>query len=176
MKAVILSDTHGQLDGARAVLTAFAEANTVFFLGDLVEDGKKLQEEFPQKKFYLVCGNNDWGQPAPMEQDVLWGGRKFSLTHGHPFHLHSGLLRLSLWGRQRAADVVLFGHTHCPCLEREGTLLFCNPGSISEPRSSKEPTFAVAEVEQGELTITCYTLWEDSQGEKNFTLFARAKG
>lgn len=176
MKAVILSDTHGNLTWAKAVLEAFPEAQTVFFLGDLVEDGEELQRQFPQKKFHVVAGNNDWHSTAPLEQDVLWGGRKFSLTHGHPFHLHSGLLRLSFWGRQRGADVVLFGHTHTQCLEREGTMLFCNPGSASLPRSSKEPTFALAQVENGDLTITCYTLWEDSEGKVNFTFLAKAQG
>jgi putative phosphoesterase len=41
------------------------------------------------------------------------------------------------------ADTVLFGHTHIPCFAKENSLFLINPGSVSRPRSTKGPTFAV---------------------------------
>ena len=61
------------------------------------------------------------------------------------------------------ADVVFYGHTHCPAYsyhEKEGVTVF-NPGSIALPRQMTPtgPTFLVVDLaDDGRLTPELYTL------------------
>ena len=46
-------------------------------------------------------------------------------------------------------DVVMFGHTHVPYLEKTDDLILLNPGSISKPRQdNKIPTYTVMEIRE----------------------------
>ena len=53
-------------------------------------------------------------------------------------------------GLQNHADVVMFGHTHVPYLEKTDDLILLNPGSISKPRTrmSQFPTYTVMEIRE----------------------------
>ena len=43
---------------------------------------------------------------------------------------------------KHAANILLFGHTHLPLVERSGELYIMNPGSCSRPRSGA-PSYGV---------------------------------
>jgi hypothetical protein len=45
--------------------------------------------------------------------------------------------------------VVVFGHSHRPLVEDDGSLMLLNPGSACDPRSARIPTVAILEVEDG---------------------------
>ena len=56
---------------------------------------------------------------------------------------------LRYFGLQNHADVVMFGHTHVPYLEKTDDLILLNPGSISKPRQdNKIPTYTVMEIRE----------------------------
>ena len=80
------------------------------------------------------------------------------LTHGHKQRVSYGLMYLDYFGRQEEADAVLFGHTHRPCLEYSGTMAMFNPGSISRPRSTYEPTFGIMNVKNGDIKFSAYII------------------
>lgn len=43
------------------------------------------------------------------------------------------------------APFVFMGHTHCPMVRTDGRTIFCNPGSLGQPRHGSSASFAVME-------------------------------
>lgn len=54
--------------------------------------------------------------------------------------------------------VVVFGHSHQPAIEDDGSLLLLNPGSAVDPRRARIPTVAILEVRDGEPKATLIEL------------------
>ncbi len=53
------------------------------------------------------------------------------------------------FGLQNHADVVMFGHTHVPYLEKTDDLILLNRGVCSKPRQdNKIPTYTVMEIRE----------------------------
>lgn len=149
MKILVFSDTHGYLASAREVLRRIGgQMDMVFHCGDLDMDAIALSEEFPQIPFHFVRGNNEYSSSTPSTKMVLFGGKRFLLTHGHKQRVHWDLNTIGYWAEEQGADAVIFGHTHVPfCQENSGIFLF-NPGSISMPRDGGTPTFGILEISE----------------------------
>ncbi len=130
MRILVVSDVHGR---ERALFQALEEqptAGVVLFLGDGLRQAEAAQECYPDRTFYLVPGNCDFGSDLlPVRQETL-GGKRFYFTHGHIHDVKYGLYRLDLAARQAMADIVLFGHTHQPYEEYADGLYLFNPGSL----------------------------------------------
>lgn len=150
MKILVLSDSHGQIDAARAVLEKLQErVDMVFHLGDCDSDAALLQKFFPQLSFHVVRGNNDYGGGAPSNKLVRACGKTFLLTHGHKERVSWGYDTIAYWAEEQGADVVVFGHTHSPLCDDKGRVFLFNPGSISRPRDSRVSTFGILTVSEG---------------------------
>ena len=54
-------------------------------------------------------------------------------------------------GRFPEARIVVFGHSHIPWLEDEDGLLLLNPGSPTDRRRQPQHTFALLQVDGGEI-------------------------
>lgn len=154
MKILVLSDTHGNTFRAENILQYYqSELDMVFHLGDHDEDARELQQLFPELAFHIVAGNNDYSGYSPANKMVFANGKKFLLTHGHKKKVYWNLHTLSYWAEEQGADMVLFGHTHVPFCDDRGNVFIVNPGSISLPRDSKIPTFALLSIsETGEIS------------------------
>ena len=51
----------------------------------------------------------------------------------------------------RGCEIVCFGHTHKPVVEKKNGVLVINPGSLSFPRQEgRRPSYAVMELYKGE--------------------------
>ena len=50
--------------------------------------------------------------------------------------------------RKSGVDILLFGHTHRPLVDRRGRTLFLNPGSIGAPT---RPSYGVVTIQDGQL-------------------------
>ena len=159
MRFIIISDTHRYIENAIDVLEHFKDEMDGFIhLGDHYADAMSLRKQFPDKRFYAVLGNNDFDFDAPHSKTAFIGGKKILITHGHKQRVSYGLMYLDYFGRQEEADAVLFGHTHRPCLEYSGTMAMFNPGSISRPRSTYEPTFGIMDVKNGDIKFGAYII------------------
>ncbi len=157
MRFIVLSDTHRYLKNAVDVIENFKnEVDGFIHLGDMFDDAEKLHHQFNDLLYYSVSGNNDYGFKAPNERMAFLGGKKIVMTHGHRQKVSYGLMYIDYFARQEEADVVLFGHTHVPCLEYSGGTIFFNPGSISLPRSTYEPTFGIMEIINGNIKFDVY--------------------
>lgn len=130
MRILVVSDTHGRVGSLCRAIEEQPTARTVIFLGDGLRDADAAQESFPERTFYTVPGNGDFGCYDPKIREEILGGKRFFFTHGHVFDVKYGLYRLDLAARERKANVALFGHTHTPYEEYVDGLYLFNPGSL----------------------------------------------
>ena len=134
MKILVISDTHKNIDMLRRALDNHPDIEHIFHLGDLTADVDAVRPDYPQKTFYCVSGNNDFGSQYPPTGLCELNGVTIYYTHGHRQRVHDHPYNLIAEAKQYGADIALFGHTHIPCeLEVDGLRLF-NPGSASRPR------------------------------------------
>lgn len=131
----IVSDTHST-DGHRLrgrTLQAVREADLVIHAGDFMREPVLDAFEREATTFRGVYGNNDNGairDRLPAARTVEYGGLRFAVTHT----VRGGNTALALFGRERDADAVIFGHSHRPTVETSGPISLVNPGSHAQPR------------------------------------------
>jgi putative phosphoesterase len=134
----VVSDTHST-DGHRLsgrTLDAVREADTVVHAGDFMRESVLDAFERAASRFLGVAGNNDDAairRRLPEARTLTVGGCTFAVTHTR----RGGPTALSLFGRQRGADVVLFGHSHRPTYDPGGDVVLVNPGSHAQPRGNR---------------------------------------
>lgn len=134
----VVSDTHStkshRLTGR--TLDAVREAEFVVHLGDFMREPVLDAFEAEASRLDAVYGNNDDAairDRLPQARNFAFGGLTFAATHTR----RGGPTALSMFGRQRGADVVLFGHSHRPTFEGTGEVALLNPGSHAQPRGHR---------------------------------------
>ncbi len=130
MRILVVSDIHGKLNLLQEAIEAQPTARDVIFLGDGLRQVEDVIDLYPDRTFYTVPGNCDFGaQGIPVRQETF-GGKRFYFTHGHLHGVKGGLYRLYLAASEAGADIALYGHTHVAYEEYvDGVYLF-NPGSL----------------------------------------------
>lgn len=138
MKCLVFSDSHNYPYFMEKAIRKNPDTEIVFFLGDGLSDIEELYYRFPRIKFLSVKGNCDFrfivaGEAVQKTAEIHIFDKKIVYTHGDLYGAKYGKSGLSDLARSRAADIVLFGHTHKAELEyvNEGGkphYLF-NPGS-----------------------------------------------
>lgn len=130
MRVLVVSDIHGREHRLREALEQQPTARHVIFLGDGLRQVEDVMDLYPDRTFYTVPGNCDFGAGGiPVRQEIL-GGKRFYFTHGHLHDVKYTLYRLDLAAREAGADIALFGHTHNPYREYADGLHLFNPGSL----------------------------------------------
>lgn len=134
----VLSDTHSEnghaLDGP--ALSAVRDADRVVHAGDFTSESALNAFHDASEQLLAVHGNADDDAvtdrlPAARTLDVA--GVRVAVTH----HRRGGTTGLSLFGRERGADLVVFGHTHRPAVVETGDVTLLNPGSHADPRGNE---------------------------------------
>lgn len=154
-RILVLSDTHvpGRArDLPRAVWEAAERAVLVLHAGDFVVP--RVLEDLEQvAPVVAVHGNSDdpdLQARLPAARVVEHAGLRIGLVHGHEGPGRSTPERALRTFAGQGVDVVVFGHSHWPLLERaEGGTLLLNPGSPTDPRRAPAPSFAWLWVEDG---------------------------
>jgi putative phosphoesterase len=138
MKCIVLSDSHGESQAIRRILSMHPDCEAVFFLGDGLSD----LEPFINNKsiaFLAVRGNCDrsfvLGDNAVKKTDAInIEGRRIVFTHGDLYGVKYGLNGITKLAIESRADVVLFGHTHDPFEKyiptEDGGFYLFNPGAV----------------------------------------------
>ena len=90
MRILVVSDTHGDYDTLRRVVTAQPKAEVVIHLGDGEEQSAQLVTDFPEKMIVRIRGNCDWGSSLPSKQVLTVAGKKIFATHGHLYQVKMG--------------------------------------------------------------------------------------
>ena len=143
MKIGIISDTHGDRLKMKKALIRLKGTDCLLHAGDLYRDVLWMQGRY-HGSVTGVTGNSDPADSGPVLQMFEADNLKIMLSHGHIYHVQRSLTHLYYRALEKKANVVVFGHTHMPLIFNEG-LLMINPGSLSRPRTSHGPTYAVLE-------------------------------
>lgn len=129
MKIAVVSDTHGNWQLIEKALQE-EPVDYLMFLGDNAEDGRQLERSLGIPAF-IVQGNCDYSDPAPVERMVELGGWQFLLCHGHSCFVKENLTWLWAEARDRKVDFALYGHTHQAFYEERDGITVINPGAVS---------------------------------------------
>ena len=129
MKVLVLSDSHGAVDNmARSV--ELTQPRHILHLGDCLRDARALHDRFPEIPMDTVPGNCDWGAVDAPEVLTEYGGVRILMMHGHTRHVKAGAMSAVYAAREMGAQILLYGHTHQPLVDFDGTLWVMNPGSV----------------------------------------------
>ena len=143
MKILIVSDTHRRNDNYIKVLERVAPVDMVIHCGD-IEGSEYLIAQSAGCPVQMVVGNNDFFSDLPREKEFMVGKYKVWLTHGHNYLVSMGNANIKREARMRGVDIVMYGHTHKPVVDREGDLTAVNPGSLTYPRQEgRRPSFII---------------------------------
>lgn len=153
MRVLVVSDVHGRTGRLYDAIEQQPTAAVVLFLGDGLRQAEEAAQRYPDRTFYMVPGNCDFGaQLLPVRQETL-GGKRFYFTHGHLHDVKYTLYRIELAAREAGADIALFGHTHTPCEEYVDGLYLFNPGSLGY-----EGTYGYVDIVGGGIRTAIVTL------------------
>jgi putative phosphoesterase len=133
----LISDTHGLL--RPEVFEALDGVELILHAGDV--GGHALLTELealaPVRAVYGNCDSP--GEPGlSAEIGLRLEGVTIHLSHGHELGRPTPERLLAKY----AADVVVYGHTHRPLIERSGSRLVVNPGAAGPRRFDLKPSVA----------------------------------
>lgn len=154
MKALIISDTHGDDTNFIKVLEIEKPVDKIIHLGDIMklEDYIEVMADCP---CFAVRGNNDRRSTLPDESIIMMGKHRAFITHGHYYSVEYGVKDVIRHARSLDCDTVMFGHTHVPQIGLADVTII-NPGSLTFPRQSgRKPSYIVADIDdEGEVKYT----------------------
>jgi uncharacterized protein len=145
----LVSDTHSLV--RPEVFTALAGVDLILHAGD-VGGSAVLVELGTIAPVRAVHGNTDSpGEPGLDARIVLdIEGLSIHVSHGH--EVGGSPTPEKLLARY-AADIIVFGHTHKPLIQRAGRRLVVNPGAAGPRRFALKPSVARMRVEKGEVEV-----------------------
>ncbi len=129
----LISDTHGLL--RPEVHEALAGVELILHAGDVCSDTilDELALIAPVRAVYGNC-DDPWMPGLSQEFTMELGGLRVHVSHGHEI----GRPKPRQIAAAYDADVIVYGHTHIPVVERVGRTLVVNPGSAG-PRQAASP-------------------------------------
>ena len=154
MKVLVISDTHGRLENAKKVIESLIPIKglSVCHCGDYVSDARLIQKYYPQLTVHSVYGNCDVGFGEEYTQVVSIEGVPIYMCHGHRYGVKWGEYdELVIDTSAHDAKVALCGHSHMGHLQKSEGILVMNPGSLSQPRDSRHPSYGILEIEDGKV-------------------------
>lgn len=153
MRILVLSDSHGCVEPMEQCVER-VQPQVILHLGDCVRDAQRLEERYPQIPLLGVSGNCDYGSADQPERLTELGGVRILMMHGHTRRVKSGPMAAIYAARECGADILLFGHTHQPVVDRSGDFWMMNPGCIGP---SVRRTYGVITLEDGK--VDCAAFW-----------------
>lgn len=132
MKIGVISDTHS-LGVPQAVMEAFKNFDCIIHAGDFMSQTDfKVWNDLNQ--LYAVFGNMDDAdlkEKLPETLLIECEGVRIGIYHGRG-PTQGVLQTVKDVFKKEQVDVVVFGHSHHPYNEREGSVLYFNPGSPND--------------------------------------------
>lgn len=143
MKIGLISDTHGKLRSQ--VLELFDGVDLILHAGD-IGDASIITELETLAPVHAVHGNTDdsrlstrYGETV----DITVVGVRVVVTHGHRIGSPTPPLLRRMFP---AADVIVYGHTHVPLVDRDAGTLVINPGAAGPARFKLKPSVALLDL------------------------------
>ncbi|MDD2981730.1 MAG: metallophosphoesterase [Hespellia sp.] len=149
MRILIVSDTHGHHKGLEKAVEFAGSIDMLIHLGDVEGEEDYIAALADCQEIHMVRGNNDFFSELPREEEFMIGPYKTFISHGHNYYVSMGPERIKEEGRSRGMDIVMFGHTHKPLIDRETDIIAINPGSLSYPRQEgRRGSFIIMELDE----------------------------
>lgn len=145
MRAIVFSDTHGNMAAADKIIQDNISCDYFIFLGDGVDEIEILRSKYPEKSFFYVAGNCDKCS-APTSLVIELFNTKIYLTHGHLCDVSENTKELVKTAVKEKAAIALFGHTHKRYCKQESGIYILNPGSASIPKDGLSPSCAFIDI------------------------------
>ena len=153
MRVLVVSDTHRKNDNYFDIVKRH-RPDLVIHCGDS-EGSEYALTEAADCSVQIVLGNNDFFSYLPRDLELQLGPYKVWVTHGHNYYVSMGNEMLKREALSRGADIVLYGHTHRPVVDREGSVIAVNPGSLSYPRQEgHRPSYVIMEIKDEGVDFT----------------------
>ena len=131
-KILVFSDSHGRSEYIIRMLDKEPECKTVFFLGDGINETENVIRMYPDRKFIIVRGNNDFHHTVDFYAYKHIEGVTFMACHGDALSVKYTLRDLFNKAHSVRANVALYGHTHKPDTSFDNYSGVCavNPGAL----------------------------------------------
>jgi putative phosphoesterase len=144
----LVSDTHGLV--RPEIFAALAGVELILHAGD-VGGPAVLSELSVIAPVRAVFGNTDSPGEPGLEARLLVEieGLSIHVSHGHEVGPPTPEKLLARY----TADVIVYGHTHRPLVERCGPRLVVNPGAAGPRRFDLKPSVARLTVHQGQVDV-----------------------
>jgi len=152
MKILIVSDTHQHGNNFYEALEKTAPVDLVIHCGDI--EGQEREFENAVRRIndcplVVAAGNNDFFSNLQSDVELELEGYRILVTHGHNYYIAMGNEFLKQEAIARGFDMVFYGHTHRPVIDREDGVIAVNPGSLSYPRQEgRRPSYAVMNIDE----------------------------
>lgn len=164
MKIGLVSDTHmprfgTELPGPLRDGLLAHDVALILHMGDLTDPmAISLLEAIAP--VVAIAGNNDGpalqarlGTKRVIERE----GVRIGMIHGHePAGRQRTLAKAIAAFADDDVDVICFGHSHVPCMERHGALWVVNPGSPTDKRRQPRYSYGILTLSQGVVTPAIY--------------------
>lgn len=154
MKVIVVSDTHRRNENYFKVLEMH-KPDMVIHCGD-AEGSEYALTEAADCPVKIVLGNNDFFSDLPRELELELDGFQVWVTHGHTYYVSMGSEYIAQEAKARGKDIVFYGHTHKPSVQKVDGVYVVNPGSLSFPRQDgRKPSYCIMETDRfGEVHFT----------------------
>jgi uncharacterized protein len=155
MRIGLISDTHGLL--RPGVFYALAGVDRILHAGDIGPPDLLVELEV-LAPVTAVWGNTDGFEIREQTSAVATlelGGQRIVLLHGHqlgsptPAGLRSAI---------PDADIIVYGHTHRPLVDRADGVLVVNPGAAGAARFGIPPSVAILSLGETEPAVEAIEL------------------
>lgn len=147
MKILIVSDSHGVDNNLKYVINKVKPIDMLIHLGDFGGNYDYITK-MTDSPIEVVCGNNDFFCNVEDEKLISIAGYKVFISHGHRYGVSHNLDRIKMRGIECNADIIMFGHTHQPLIDKTDDVWIINPGSISLPRQANRiPTYIIMDID-----------------------------
>ena len=154
MKIIVISDTHGHTSALERVMELSRDADVVVHCGDSRGEMADVKMRCPDKMYYEVKGNCDFGSTLPLTLTFTLDGFTYLVTHGHAYNVKFGTEALVRAAKEAGADVAFYGHTHIADDRVIDGVRVLNPGACGGWGAS----FAVVETRGGQMLTNIVSL------------------
>ena len=146
----LISDTHDLV--RPEAKRALHSVERILHAGDICSP-EVLTELAAIAPVTAVRGNNDrgaWAEAIPLIQKVTIGTVAILVIHN--------IDELELDPAAAGYDLVVYGHSHRPLVERRGDVLFVNPGSAGPRRFTLPVSVGIVEITNGIIDAKLHVL------------------
>lgn len=150
MRIGLISDTHGLL--RPEVFDHFADVERILHAGDVgsLDILTELEALAPVTAVYGNTDGFDLRARLPAVAAIEFAGREFVVVHGDQFGTPTPPV---LRAAYPAADIVVFGHTHRPVVDRGGGRIVVNPGAAGPRRFNLRPSVGLLTISEKEVSV-----------------------